>query len=71
MMEDGYSVEGYMCLTDFECELGSALGGNRIFPDLEDLIENKPCVEECGIAKVKVTGIEVIQESDYSLVESG
>jgi hypothetical protein len=38
--EDG-SVLGYMCLTDFEFEVGAASGGNRIFPSAEDLRQHK------------------------------
>lgn len=60
------SVFGYMCLTDFECELGAAKGGNGVYPSIEDLRENRKCVDQCGIAKVKVECVEIIQEPDYS-----
>lgn len=51
--EDG-SVAGYMCSVDWECELGAASGGNRVFPSVEDLKRNHKCWEGCGIVEVKV-----------------
>lgn len=59
-------VIGYMCLTDFECELGLASGGNVIHPSVEDLKRRRTCVESCGIAEVKVTLQRVVQPAkDY------
>lgn len=56
------SVIGYMDITDFECELGAASDGNRVYPDVESLKkEHAACIDHCGIVKVKVTAIEVIQ----------
>ncbi len=62
-------VIGYMCKTDFEHELQWASGGTNVYNELEDLIERRPCVKGCGIVKVEVNLLEVIQESDYSRVE--
>lgn len=59
-------VIGYMCKTDFEHELQESCAGAMIYNDLDDLIESRPCVHECGIVKVEVNLLEVIQESDYS-----
>ena len=42
-MEDRY---GYMRKVDFDYEVGEALGGNKIYPSLEDLKENHTCWEE-------------------------
>lgn len=56
---------GYMCMIDFECELGMASGGNLVFPSIENLKENRACVYRCGIVKVKVELDEVIQEQDF------
>jgi len=53
---------GYMCKVDFDWELGCAMGGNDIYPSIKDLKENRKCVSECGIVKVKITLEEVIQE---------
>lgn len=65
---DESGVIGYMCLTDFEHELGCAKGGNVIYPSESDLRENCRCIPQCGVVKVKVIGVEVLQESDYDAV---
>lgn len=54
---------GYMDKTDFDHELGNALGGNEIYRSIEDLKRHKRCATECGIVKVEVTLLEVVQES--------
>lgn len=59
--EDGSGVVGYMCLVDFECELGAAMGGNGVYPSVEDLKANRKCVEGCGIVEVRVVGVRVVQ----------
>lgn len=59
------AVIGYMDLVDFECELGAAMGGNRVFPSAEDVRRNKKCVQACGIVEVEVRFRKVIQESNY------
>ena len=56
---------GYMDKIDFECEIGLQSGGNTIYQSIEDLKEHKKCVSECGIVKVEVKLIEVIEESKY------
>lgn len=48
------AVIGYMCRIDFECELGAALGGNTIYPDIEDCREKRGCTDHCGIVEVEV-----------------
>jgi len=62
--EDG-SVIGYMCKTDYEVELGGRSGGNVVYPSISDLKEHRKCVEECGIVKVAVSLVEVVQEENY------
>lgn len=57
---DGSAV-GYMCLTDWEYEIGNASGGNAIYPSIEDLLERRKCAEACGIIMVRVSAIEVIR----------
>ena len=52
--EKGGPVIGYMCATDWECELGLASGGNTIFPSKEDAINRLKCAEGCGIVEVEV-----------------
>ncbi len=59
-----YTV-GYMCLIDFECEIGGNCNGNTVYPSVKDLEEHHKCVAECGIAKVKVEGIRIVKEGTY------
>jgi hypothetical protein len=54
-------VDCYMDLVDWECELGMASGGNRVYPSLEDLKEHNRCHEGCGIVKVRVSFLEIVQ----------
>lgn len=68
--KDGSGVVGFMCLTDFECEVGGADGGNRVFPSVDDLKRYKPCVKACGIVEVRVVGVRIIEPAkDYDLSE--
>lgn len=66
-MSEGKETIGYMCKVDFDHELGAAKGGNVVYPSVEDLRENRNCVNSggCGIVKVKVVGIEVIAEDNF------
>lgn len=61
MGEQDGSVLGYMCLTDFECELGGASGGNEVYPSVVDLKLHRKCAESCGIVQVRVTAVAVVQ----------
>ena len=56
------AVYAYMCATDWKYEVPFNLMGNQIFYSLESLKAIFPCVEECGIVKVKVSFVEVVQE---------
>ena len=69
MNEYNREIVGYMCKTDYECELGAAKGGNVVYPSVEDLEENLNCVKSgsCGIVKVTVVGVEVLREDNYEL----
>jgi hypothetical protein len=60
--EDNGAVIGYMCLIDFQCELGAALGGNIIYPDPDDCREHRKCIEGCGMVEVEVRFCRVVQE---------
>lgn len=59
MKEDKF---GYMCKTDWDWELGEAMGGCDVYPSVEDLKENRKCAKQCGIVKVKVSFEEIISE---------
>lgn len=61
MTVDADGVIGYMCLVDYECELGYASGGNTIYPSIEDLKERRKCVENCGIVEVRVSYVRTVQ----------
>lgn len=59
---------GYMCAVDFEWELdedASQPNGVQVYTSLEELRENRKCVNTCGIVKVKIILEETIQESNY------
>ena len=58
------SATGYMCMIDFEDELGRAAGGNRVYSSVEDLKKNHDCWESCGIVKVRVEYVSTIVEQD-------
>ena len=51
---------GYMCKTDFECELGLAEGGNIVYPSVENLKKYKKCWDLCGVVKVEVLFVEEV-----------
>jgi len=48
------SVIGYMCLIDWQHEIGSVSDGSRIYPDEDDLRKHHPCADACGIVEVEV-----------------
>jgi hypothetical protein len=52
---------GYMCQTDWNWELGEALGGTTIYPTIEDLKTERKCTDSCGVVKVKIELIEVVE----------
>lgn len=54
---------GYMDKIDYDHELGNAAKGSIVYPSIESLRENKHCVAECGIVKVKVELLEVVDET--------
>ena len=60
--EDGVVV-GYMCGTDWSCELGAASDGNKVYPSVGALMEERKCTDECGIVEVEVKFRRVVRES--------
>ena len=72
--EDGVRY-GYMCKADFDYELEEASGGSVIYPSIEDLLEHRKCVRDCGIVRVKVSLADVVlEEREYTeedFVEEG
>lgn len=59
--EDG-GVIGFMCITDYECELGANSTGTTVYPSEEALRRHMSCADECGIVKVRVTAVEIVAE---------
>jgi hypothetical protein len=55
-------VDGYMCAIDWNCELGAAADGNKVYPSVEALRKEHNMADECGIVKVRVSFLEVIEE---------
>lgn len=56
--------KGYMCKIDFDHELGEALGGNVIYPSIEDLKKHHP-YKTCGIVEVEITLTTVVEPNTY------
>ena len=46
---------GFMCLIDFEVELGEDSMGTPIYPDERSLRAGHQCVDSCGMAEVMIT----------------
>jgi hypothetical protein len=59
-------TEFFMCKTDFFHELQDCASGAKVYSDIEDLRRGEPCVSECGIVKIKIELLEVVQPTDYS-----
>ena len=49
---------GYMCRTDFSCELGVI--GVMVYASEEELREDRKCVKGCGVVRVDVRHVETI-----------
>jgi hypothetical protein len=64
-MSDPRKVTGFMCKTDFDCELGAAKGGNLVYASEADLRASRGCLDECGLVEVEVSLVRVIQEDNF------
>lgn len=45
------AIPGWMCDVDFHHELGES-SSSMVYASLEDLKENRTCIDECGVAEV-------------------
>ena len=54
---------GYVCLVDYDCELGRC--PVTIYDTLEALKEDHPSWDECGIAKVSISIVEVVVSRSF------
>jgi len=66
-MPDERVIVGYMDKVDFDEELGKAFVGNKVYPSIRAVKEDKPCTSECGIVEVEVRLRRVVQETDFSI----
>lgn len=57
-------VKVYMCMIDWQHEIGEAAGGNTVYASLNDLKKNHTCWEECGVVEVEVTHVRDIVPQD-------
>lgn len=62
----GPTVRGYMCLVDWEYEIGHAADGNKVYPSLKALQEHHNCWAECGVVEVEVRSIRTVVPEDHS-----
>lgn len=55
-------VAVFMDKVDWDYEVGAAMGGNRVYPSIEDLKRYQPCCEDCGIVEVEMRLKQVIDK---------
>lgn len=59
------TVEGYMCTIDFDCELGAAAGGTKVYASIDDLKDSHDCWKSCGIVEVEVKYVKTIEDQNF------
>lgn len=57
-------IDGYMCRIAWECELGAAFQGSKIFPSIDSLKNHHKCTDDCGIVKVRVQLLSVVDDGE-------
>jgi hypothetical protein len=62
MMKREREVTGYICLIDWEWEIGEAYDGNHVYPSVAALREAHPMADDCGIVEVSVRLVRVVSE---------
>ena len=55
---------GFMDMVEFQHELGEVLGGNKIYPSVEDLKEYILHWDSCGIVEVEVRMVREVEPQD-------
>lgn len=60
------SVIGYMCMIDWEHEIGQA-PKTTVYASLNALKQHHPMWEECGIVEVRVNFTQVICEAKFNI----
>ena len=59
---------GWMCSTSFDCELGQALGGEKVFPSEEDLRKRAQCIgvpSDAGIDECRAMRVYVFDADQF------
>lgn len=59
------TVRGYMCLTDWQYEIGHRDLGNIVFPSLHDLQRVRHCWNQCGVVEVEVRSIRTVVPENW------
>lgn len=59
-------VEVFMCKVDWEYHLDDDPFGVQVFSRIDHCAIGRPCTIECGIVKVKMTFMEVVQPENYN-----
>ena len=54
------AVRGFMCLIDWQHEVGFAVDGNKVYPSLKNLQEHHPMWAECGVVEVQLRAVQVV-----------
>jgi hypothetical protein len=54
------AVTGFMCLIDWQHEIGQASDGNKVYPSLDALKRHHKMWAECGVVEVEVRAKQVI-----------
>jgi len=65
---DGITCRGFMCLTDWEHEIGHATDGNKVYPSLKALKEHMRCWNECGVIEVEVRAIRIAVPQNFDSI---
>lgn len=63
------TVKGYMCAIDFDCELGAASGGTKVYASIDDLKDDHDCWKSCGIVEVSVSFEREIEPQNFNYEE--
>jgi len=63
-MNKDEKIKAYMCKTDFDYHIPDDINGVDIYFSKQDLINNRPCVKDCGIVEIEVSFSKVINKAE-------
>ena len=55
---------GYMCMIDWQHEIGAASDGNKVYPSIEDLRRDHTMFEQCGVVEVRISFSKIMIPQD-------